>query len=443
MVTGTPTKNVRTPVLAAMVFAGLCTATPSQEPTAEETLALVWLNRFRSDPQAFGKLCKDGHWQDVEIAVDWQMFDREIAALRPAQPLFFNPLLCKAARSHATYMVKAKEYGHHETKGEPGFLAEWPQDRAKAVGYRGRVSECSGAAQTCAFESIVGMVVDAERPGRGTGGMQDGRGHRVALIDPGSREVGIGFFPFARNRLSTGQLFGAADGVARIVGGVAIDDRDADAFYDIGEGLEGVHIRVASESYLTSASGSWRVDLATTKPQKLIASYGPLRVERIIEAGKQNVAVDLVFAIANELRTLSTQLEKVPAEQAAKRRQLQLERMQLLAAPEDSELQRAVQVMQQRVLDGIGIGTPSTAQVIAKELAGYRGTVQESWLRSAKLVDQLARKVTKATAIRNPKRQASALRKLVPLLRKAMADTTAPKLWRLLAATHDQAAPGN
>ena len=423
-------------VLLAGLGLGLCATAQAQEPTAEETLALCWINRFRSDPSAFGKLCQAGHWQDVEIEVDWQMFAAEIAALRPAPPLFFNPTLTQAARSHAAYMVQVGEWGHYETPGKPGFSGEWPKDRLAALGYQGEVRECSGGAQSTVFESIVSMVVDADAPGKGTGGMQVRRGHRRTMIAPTWREIGIGFHAFGRNRLSTTQNYGTAPHAARIVGGVAIDDRDGDAFYDLGEGLAGVHIRIGAHSQLSTNSGAWRIDLdAASKSAKLIASFGSLQIEQAIAANDQDVGVDLVFAIADAVHKLNAQLDKLPAEQAVQRRRLQLQRLQLAPAKEDAELLLAVRAMQQRVLGILGTGRSSdTTKAIAKELVSYRGTVLESWLRSAKLADQLTRKVEQAAAIRSPKSRANSLRKLASKLQQAMAETTAPDLWRLLAA---------
>jgi uncharacterized protein YkwD len=106
--------SVPWPVAAALFAPALLGQT---EPTAEETEVLCWLNRFRADPQAFGRLVIGGNQPENAEHVDWKMFAAEIAALAPAPPLFFEPRLIDASRAHARYMVEAQEYGHHETEG--------------------------------------------------------------------------------------------------------------------------------------------------------------------------------------------------------------------------------------------------------------------------------------------------------------------------------------
>ena len=144
---------------------------PHREPTAEETLILELMNRFRADPSAEADLIAPPDRKD--LGVDWKMFRDEMKALKPKPPLVFNLELLDAARKHSYYM-SLHGLGHDEVPGRPGFTGASPADRMKAAGYGG-----FGAAENAfkdsggAWHSHWGFVVDH---GEGPGGMQPARG---------------------------------------------------------------------------------------------------------------------------------------------------------------------------------------------------------------------------------------------------------------------------
>ena len=96
-----------------------------QEPTAEETLILEYINRFRADPAAAAdRIAAAKPPRKPHPKMDWEMFKLELSELQPAQPLVFNSRLVLASRNHSRYMLRNEDYGHTEKKGLPGFTGE-------------------------------------------------------------------------------------------------------------------------------------------------------------------------------------------------------------------------------------------------------------------------------------------------------------------------------
>ncbi len=413
-------------------------AASQTEPTAEETEVLAWINRFRRDPQAFGRLIVDGNRPENAVQVDWAMFTAELAALRPAPPLFFEPRLIDAARAHARYMVEAKEYGHHETAGRPGFTGEWPQDRAHAAGYASRVAECSIARGATPLETVAGYIVDVGPPGEGSGGMQDGRGHRRCMIDPKWREAGVGSFEWDRGSRSNVELFGEAPGVGRVLGGAAIEDRDGDEFYDAGEGLGGVHVAVGERCTIACGSGAWRVDVpGGDAATKLVARLGPLELVREVTAGTDNLQIDLLFDVRRAVRGLEAKLAALPDTATARRRALRLQLLELRApaTPADVQLAADVAALKATVLAGLGTRSrneATTAFHAAKR--PYAGTVIEQWIGDAQTVDALARDAASVRATKNAAARARRARATMAEIDRALLGIPSADLWRALAA---------
>lgn len=422
-------------------------AEPVLEPTAEETEVLCWINRFRRDPQAFAQLVVDGNRPENAAEVDWQMFAAEIAELQPAPPLFFAPRLLRACRGHARYMVEAKEYGHHETEGRPGFLGEWPQDRARAVGYVGDVAESSGARGRSALEIVASNVVDAGVPGTGSGGMQERRGHRRCMIDCRWREVGVGIFGWGRGELSHVMLYGEAAASGRLLGGVAIEDRDGDGFYDVGEGLGGVHVSVGDLATMTSASGAWRIDLPTgAKRAPLIARLGPLERRLDVAAGRDDVLVDLLFDVGAAVRERDDELAALPETATARLRALRLELLQLRAPGDDVEVALAEQVAETKagLLAALGTGSRSEfGKLVRAAKKEFARTVVESWAAQAQKVDELARAAAEARATTRDAQRTRRIAKVLDEIERELVAITSPDLWRVVAGLqHDLGGAG-
>ncbi|MCP5020743.1 MAG: hypothetical protein GY930_03110 [bacterium] len=278
---------------------------PEPEPTADETLGLEWVNRFRAAPAKEGALLMERAFpRDAFAGFDREIFLAEVQALKPVPPVFFHTRLIAAARNHASYTVLNsgnQEFGHKEIEGHVGFTGEWSHQRAAAVGYpdtHGLVGESAGAyIRGGIYGNHWGNIVD-DGPG-GTGGMQKGRGHRALTINARYREFGMGSLVREDGRRDNVQVFGEGSGV-RLVGGVAFIDLDSNGMYGVGEGLGDVRIESCSSSKgkdkvstLSWQSGAYVMEAASTQALELRGSYFGLIFESRAPAGDFNHKFDI------------------------------------------------------------------------------------------------------------------------------------------------------
>ena len=383
---------------------------PFREPTAEETLILEYMNRFRADPSAEADLIAPPDRKD--LGVDWKMFRDEMKALKPKPPLVFNLELLDAARKHSHYMT-LHGLGHDEVPGRPGFTGASPGDRMKAAGYKG-----FGAAENAfrdsggPWHSHWGFVVDH---GEGPGGMQPGRGHRRNMIGD-FREVGPGAVPHGKDRLSVTHNFGSRD--LRMAGGVVYIDLNGNAFYDVGEGLGGVQVSAGGDaSVLTWRSGAYSLDLKGRGPVTLVAVLDGERFTRTFPAGTDNVKFDWIVPVDVPLRKADRWLEAVekagPAGTPKHRtalvnlyhhtRELYLDadrkaRVAELTGEVGAELDRS----RKAVLDALGdVEQAGLQKLLDEQRKPWKGTEAEAWFADAEVLARLKRGVT--AFLRQPK----------------------------------------
>ena len=232
------------------------------EPTAEEQLSLELINRARMNPAAEGEILaqeagaspSSGESRVAETIVsaysDVDSFNTklntmksEMAALAPVPPLAFNANLISAARLHNQNMLASNEQTHYSSGSSKNY-----QQRMDASGYIWSESgENIFASALNVIEAHASFEIDW---GIGPSGMQDPRGHRVAIHSDAFREIGIGFLEGSASNVGPNLLtqdFGeriSRSATKPYITGVAIYDGDGDGFYDIGEGIEGVKVTV-------------------------------------------------------------------------------------------------------------------------------------------------------------------------------------------------------
>lgn len=286
---------------------------PGPEPTPEETLILEYMNRMRANPQAEIErmVPKDGKAPRFPRNVDWDMFRKEMEALKPAPPLVFNLQLLEGARRHSHYMI-LNGLGHDEDPSKGGYTGKSFGERCKKAGYTGFASgeNCYRDAGS-PWVSHWGFTVDF---GAGPGGMQPGRGHRTNMMNSGHREVGCSAVPH-NNRLSVTHDFGGRR-VPRLAGGVVFMDKNANGFYDLDEGVGRVKISADDgSSTQTWACGAYTLDLKSTNRVTLKAELGGLTFTQTFEAGKTNLKFDWIIpqkeAMERAAQALA-QVDKVP-----------------------------------------------------------------------------------------------------------------------------------
>ena len=264
---------------------------PDPEPTPEEVLLLELINRFRIDPVADAQRIRANPGvHAAKRTIDWTQFEAEIAATKAAQPLVMNLKLLLSARRHAYYLSVNNKRGHVEEDALSGFTGEKMPQRVVEAGYQWTSWYENVYVAPSAWDVHAGFVVDFSH--KSADGMQEGRGHRVNMLRPELREIGTGTFPRENDTVYT-EGFGNRKGVARFIGGVVIVDRDADGFYDVGEGVGGVTVTSSDGAQTkTWKSGGYTLELQTTDAVTLTFTKG--RRKQVIEvpAGDTNVKVD-------------------------------------------------------------------------------------------------------------------------------------------------------
>ena len=288
-------------------------------PGDDEQLMLEMLNRLRWNPAAelhvmanidLGPPATWGltrssdpavHSALVFFDVDADTLASQWATLTPrVAPLAWNNNLHNAAAGHNQFVIEYDRQSH-QLPGEPDL-----GQRLRDAGY----NFITGAENVYAYADSVfyghaGFAIDW---GPGPGGIQDPAGHRVNMMNPGFREVGIAIAPESVPETQVGPLvitqdFGRRSGNAFLTG-VLYDETEgaADYFYTPGEGLGAVNVQAFTAGSATlrgsttsTASGGYNLQIAAGT-YDLKFSGGELGNQvityRNVAVGTSNVKVD-------------------------------------------------------------------------------------------------------------------------------------------------------
>jgi uncharacterized protein YkwD len=275
-------------------------------PTAVEQLFLEQLNDARANPAAYG----------ANIGLD-------LSAVAPSQPLAFQPELIQAARLHSQDMNDRGYFAHNTPEGTD------PGQRITAAGFSWTgwgESIAGGNSFPGPSEALRGLIIDTGVPDLGH------RRHLLAIdaVFKDQNQVGIGVVQSGTGPLTNYYTIDTASTRSNspFITGVVYNDTNGNGKYDIGEGLGGVTITVASVGSTTSFdSGGYRiaVDPGT---YTVTASGGGLAVPitQTVTVGTSNVR--LSFTVGNDdyiqklYRTILSRLAG-PGEVAAWRAVLQ------------------------------------------------------------------------------------------------------------------------
>jgi hypothetical protein len=229
-------------------------------PTNYEQYMLELINLARANPAA--EAAKDG----ISLNEGVPQADLISTAVM-RQPLAFNQHLIDSSRSQSTWMLAHQLFQHTGANGSS------PGDRMTAAGYAWTVSGENIAWESPTAPAVAmsaATVADLERALFVDAGF-DGRGHRVNLLDPSFREVGVGAMAGTfkgYNALMITQDF-AAQGGNPFITGVVFDDSlvTADEFYTPGEGMGKVTVRAVSTTNIftttTWDSGGYSLQVPT------------------------------------------------------------------------------------------------------------------------------------------------------------------------------------
>ncbi len=255
--------------------------------TAEEVYMLELVNRARANPVA----------EAARLGVDLTegLSAGELARLVPSEPLALNDKLTLAARAHSADMAARAFFDHVNPDGKD------PTDRATAQGYSYSAGENIAAGYTSIDAAHKAWLISL--------------GHRLNVFslhetfDDNFKYTEFGFGVFIPPKGSSAEYISyysqeyGYQGLnpSLYVLGVVYDDRDADSFYTMGEGMGNVRVEVRSKlagepivaSYTTDVVGNYQiavepgeynlvfVDLATglTKTQSLTVSNQNIKVD--------------------------------------------------------------------------------------------------------------------------------------------------------------------
>lgn len=236
--------------------------------SAEEWYIVELVNRTRMDPAGEGERLRYSLDADLRAAyitwgVDLALFESEMAAFAPVPPLAVNAELTAGALIHATDMLNAGFQGH---QGSDGSSAG---DRIARQGYEwARWSENVYSYSLSPLHLHSGFIVDWGGGDSATGGMQDPRAHRDALMVSEVREIGVGRVVGMNGDVGpevVDQVMATEQGTAPFITGVVYYDSDGNGEYSIGEGLGGTKVTsTASEHFLVTAeAGGYALPVAT------------------------------------------------------------------------------------------------------------------------------------------------------------------------------------
>jgi hypothetical protein len=269
-------------------------------PTDADQYMLELANRARANPTA----------EAARFAIDLnEGLSPGTITSTPKQPLAFNPNLIDAARTHSQWMIDNDVFDHTGAGGSD------PGERMAAAGYSfdgtwGWGENLGWQGTFPATPDTVATVPEVHRGLFVDEGIAE-RGHRVAMMRDGYREVGVGVVTgvFTNNSTNYNAVMATQDFAFRtqtsggnsFLTGVAFADTvTANDFYTPGEGLGGVTITAvregdnASFSTTTWSTGGYTLRLSPGT-YDVTASGGQLTTPILhndVSIGSENVKRD-------------------------------------------------------------------------------------------------------------------------------------------------------
>jgi hypothetical protein len=259
------------------------------EPTAAEQYMLELVNKARANPAVMAT--------SLGIDLNEGLAPGTISA-SAKQPLAFNSDLITAAREHSTWMIQNNTFAHNEGNVDPGgqmSAAGYPftgsYSWGQNIAFQGETGATPPVNSTVAQEES-GLFVDSSEPGRG---------HRLNILDPNFKEIGVGVETGTfqgYNAVLTTQDFAYESGIS-FLSGVAFVDSAHTKFYAPGEGLGGVTItatRTSDQAVFTTttwSAGGYTLALppGTYNVTATGGGIGTVAVNNTV-IGSQNVEVD-------------------------------------------------------------------------------------------------------------------------------------------------------
>jgi len=256
-------------ILLSALFLGAVSLVDAREPTELEQYYLELVNRARANPDAEVTRLSGLDWGDEGFPATPDLNEGLAGGTIPSaakQPLAFSGLLIDSASNYSDLLLAMEKFGHNEsgTSQERMALAGYPFGHTWGSGENLGLTTSNGPHPldfNRAEDHHTSLFVDYNVPGRG---------HRINLMSPDFREVGIAiradsdmesYFPpplsgtpFINDILSTQNFAFSNDRV--FVTGVIFYDNIANNFYDVGESAGVLDLEVKNALNATVASGT-------------------------------------------------------------------------------------------------------------------------------------------------------------------------------------------
>jgi uncharacterized protein YkwD len=241
---------------------------------------LEFINRARTNPALEGRFLDQvntpySHQARSDHPEYYTNLPGEFSAYPAAPPLAFNPMLLKTAREHSADMLSNKYFAHDTPSGLTPF------DRMKKAGYDYETAGENIAGMGCiapsdVLESHYGLMVDCYNIFDST----EHLGHRLNLLDPAFKEIGIGFSDTRDNGYGTQDFATRLSNPVCFIVGVVYRDKNSNGQYDTGEGIPNVLVtpNIGGNTALTSASGGYAVPIEPVETKSATKNI-PLKIK--------------------------------------------------------------------------------------------------------------------------------------------------------------------
>lgn len=265
-------------------------------PSGREQQMMWFMNRARENP------AWEGMWLAIldqpnvvnartYFGVDTTMLTNEFAAYSPACPAAFDIRLYNASKTHSDDLIVRDVQDHNNQIA-----------RVAAAGFAWTNIAVSVYAYTeDALQAHTGFNIDW---GFGTGGMQDGRGHRVALMGSSIEYTSAGIaMVTASGTTNVGPIVTSIaycrantysnNHFDRFVVGTVWSDANSNGLYESGEGLGNVTVMPATGTYyaVTGDSGGYVFPASVTGLYSITYSGGELAVPHVTNVQVGNISV--------------------------------------------------------------------------------------------------------------------------------------------------------
>ncbi len=279
-------------LMASLLFAGnVVFAFEYGDPTDNEQAHLEAINRARLNPL-------------VEASrLNLNLFEGTVTGAiseNPVQPLSFNKQLLQAARGHSEDMLAQDFFAHENLEGNSPF------DRMRINGYNFQT-----AGENIAFrgstdpidKTLIALAlhddffIDKDFPERG---------HRVNILNPDYREIGVGlaFGDFTNNgtTFNAGMIttdFGRQPNSQPILLGVVYEDRNNNQLYDASEGVDAVTIDIVETGATTITASAGGYGMQVTENSDYNITFSHLTrgsITKNIHVNQLNIKLDVLLS---------------------------------------------------------------------------------------------------------------------------------------------------